>query len=146
MLVDDDGIINCNDPIIRLISTMNGGAEELKLATGVYQIGHFGSSHWPDGDVYKRWWEHWDEVEISPYGVCDGWEQIIEKWPMIRDDQSKRFIITLTPIIKEQQSPDGGWRWHKWGPYIGKHQQTQEYLYDEPHIDRVYVYHIYERI
>jgi hypothetical protein len=48
-------------------------------------------------------------------------------------------------VIKANQSHEGGWRWHKWGEYIGKYEPQYEYLYDEPEIEKVYVYHIYEK-
>lgn len=49
----------------------------------------------------------------------------------------------MTSIYKNQQPPVGGWRWHKWGSYIGTYESKHEYLYDED-IDMIYVYHIYE--
>lgn len=51
------------------------------------------------------------------------------------------------PFVKMErceQYPEGGWRWHKWGPYIGVQNPQCEYLYDEKNIDVVYTYHIYE--
>ena len=33
-----------------------------------------------------------------------------------------------------------GWRWHKWGPYIGTQDPQCEYLADEPEIKEVFVY------
>lgn len=47
--------------------------------------------------------------------------------------------VFFTPMVRAEQSPEGGWRWHKWGEYIGDHTPTAEYLYDEPEIERVYV-------
>ena len=34
----------------------------------------------------------------------------------------------------------GGWRWHKWGEYIGKHNPQYEYLDHESGIDYVLVW------
>ena len=36
------------------------------------------------------------------------------------------------------------WRWHKWGPYIGTKEPKCEYLYDEPEIDKVVIFELYE--
>lgn len=54
--------------------------------------------------------------------------------------------MILTPVRKADQTHDGGWRWNKWwGPYIGSQRPQFEYLYDEPEIDEVFCYHIYEK-
>ncbi len=67
-------------------------------------------------------------------------DQIIEKWPeLVTDDE--RYLIFLTEIRKEDQTI-GGWRWHKWGEYIGTQEPQHEYLYDEPNIQSIYVFQI----
>lgn len=81
---------------------------------------------------------HW----LSEYGVCDNWEQITARWPHLVADP-EAYFISMVEIRREHQSPDGGWRWHKWGEYIGTQKPEHEYLYDEKHIDVVYTYHIY---
>jgi hypothetical protein len=48
--------------------------------------------------------------------------------------------------MKANQPKEDGWRWRKWGQYIGALEPTCEYIADEPHIDKVYVYHIYEKV
>lgn len=78
------------------------------------------------------------------FGVCDTWEQITARWPELAADEEHAYLISVTPIRKADQSPEGGWRWHKWGPYIGDHEPRCEYLYQEPAIDQVYVFHIIE--
>jgi hypothetical protein len=135
--------------IFSVIAGNNEGPVTPKLVhTGIYEIGHFGSSDWPPGfehypdldfEVGKPW------EELNSYGVCDNYEQILTQCPGIVTSERK-FLITLTPILKLGQPAEGGWRWHKWGPYIGTHEITQEYLYDEPVVDQVYVYHIYEQL
>lgn len=76
------------------------------------------------------------------YGVCDNAEQILKKWSHLENGRQRHFI-TMTPISKEKQPPSDGWRWHKWGEYIGNHDIKCEYLYDEKDIEVVYVFHIY---
>lgn len=44
--------------------------------------------------------------------------------------------------MKEHEPPKDGWRWHKWGPYIGTQEPKAEYLYDEPTITLIYTYTI----
>lgn len=78
----------------------------------------------------------------NAYGVCDNVEQVIEMYKL--NDSEKQFTISMTPMRKEHQSENGGWRWHKWGEYIGTQESTAEYLYDEEKIDLIYVFDIYE--
>ena len=78
------------------------------------------------------------------YGVCDNYKQILKEYPELKKDKNRKFVVTLSSISKEGQSSDGGWRWHKWGKYIGKKKPMCEYIYDEPKIDEVMIFHIYE--
>lgn len=84
------------------------------------------------------------EPSLNSYGVVDSPEQLLEMYDFHADP--RKFFICLTPMFKGEQPSDGGWRWHKWGPYIGIHTPTCEYLYDEPEIDVVWVYHIRQLI
>lgn len=83
------------------------------------------------------------------YGVCDNASQVLDYFDSLRewhDDymKGKLFTILLTPIFREDQPEYGGWRWHKWGQYIGKFKSRCEYLYDEKGIDYVYCFDIVE--
>ena len=130
-LINGFSAVNHPDPILAAIAGLKGrDAMAKELAFGVYEVGHFGSSHWPPGfsNSYK-------------YGVCDNYEQVLEH---CKDFIEKvDCIITVTPIIRETEPDWGGWRWHKWGEYIGTQNPQHEYLYHDKHIDKVYVYHIY---
>lgn len=79
---------------------------------------------------------------LSPYGVCDSVSQLLEYYDFEADP--RKFSIAFTPVVKSQEPPRDGWRWHKWGPYIGTQTPRCEYIYDEPEINQVYLYHIYE--
>lgn len=79
----------------------------------------------------------------SNYGVCDNYEQVLNQYPELQNS-NKKFVVSLTPMTKSEEPESGGWRWHKWGEYIGEQNPTHEYLYDEPEIEEVFVYHIYE--
>ena len=48
-------------------------------------------------------------------------------------DVNKKYVIALTPVWQEKgnKGKGGGWRWHKWGEYIGKLNPQCEYLDDE---------------
>lgn len=60
---------------------------------------------------------------------------------LIKNEPNYKFILLLTPIINNHDtSLWGGWRWHKWGEYIGKHNPQYEYLDHETGIDYVLVW------
>lgn len=143
MLVDHEPVRR-PDLILDLVASVNGRANKTtKLATGVYEIPHFGSSNWPYG--VKTWKDTLtsEEEELDQYGVCDNWEQILEEYPVVATSPIRCFI-TVTPIIKAEQPQQWGWRWHKWGPYIGTKDPQYEYIAQEgPEIEKVYVFHIY---
>lgn len=84
--------------------------------------------------------------DIWNYGVCDNYQQLLDKCPEIVNSNERQFIVTLFQVDRDDQDEEGGWRWHKWGDYIGDETPTCEYLYDEPDIDRVYCYQVYEKV
>lgn len=60
---------------------------------------------------------------------------------LIKNEPNYQFILLLTPIINNHDTNSwGGWRWHKWGEYIGKHTPQYEYLDHETGIDYVLVW------
>lgn len=69
----------------------------------------------------------------SAYGVADDVDQIKEYFKNEIDDLNRKFIISGTPVYqdKSNKGKGGGWRWHKWGEYIGKLEPQCEYLDDE---------------
>jgi hypothetical protein len=80
-----------------------------------------------------------DRYKIFPnyekitYGVADNIEQIKEYYKEEVADTEKKYCLVLTPVWqkKEKKGKGGGWRWHKWGEYIGKLNPKFEYLDDE---------------
>jgi len=79
--------------------------------------------------------------EQSSYGVCDDWSQVVEQAPSLLTD-SRKFVIFIGEVVRAEQPEWGGWRWHKWGPYIGTKNPQHEYLYHDRDIDRVFCYRI----
>jgi hypothetical protein len=136
MLIDIP-INSLRDPLLDL---MAGGKRPVILRRGVYQIHHHGHSHWPPGFDHSYDVDH----RYDTYGVCDNVDQVLEKWPHI-EQSTDEFIITLTEIVRAEQPESGGWRWHKWGEYIGKHNPQHEYLFHEKDIDSVFCFHVYKR-
>jgi hypothetical protein len=133
----------------------------------MYEISHFSFDHclphtisFPDkvGEDFG-WWLVYPNVgenltpdarfaqhEFDCFGVCDSPDQFREhpvgKWII---ESETGFVVSFSKIVKANQSPEGGWRWHKWGPYIGVHEPKCEYIYDEgEEIQEVYCYHIYQ--
>lgn len=144
MLVNDDAAMRDNSGgILMMIASASGrplGAHRIR--DGVYEIGHFGSSHWPLGyEDHPRF----SDTNFGCYGVCDNVEQILAACPEIETSESRAFVITLTTIRRADEPREGGWRWHKWGEYIGTFKPAHEHIADETGIDEVFVYHVYER-
>jgi len=86
-------------------------------------------------------YDTYDEV-LYGYGVCDNAQQVIDKFEL--NSLEKQYTVILTPIFKEKEPPADGWRWNKWGEYIGIQKPTAEYIYDESEIDMVFVYSVYQ--
>jgi hypothetical protein len=85
--------------------------------------------------------------ELDAYGVVDSieqWKKIY--WPLMdpRHDGGRHFAVGFTTVRKSKQPRTGGWRWHKWGPYLGDHSPECEYLYNEPSIKRVETFVVVE--
>lgn len=82
------------------------------------------------------------ENTIDPYGIADNIEQIKAHYKeQIASNAS--IVIAVTEIKKENQPEEDGWRWEKWGEYIGTKNPQSTYIHDEPEIDSVFVYHVY---
>lgn len=144
MLIDEPLIAAYDHhPIFAALAAVHGKDGKTKrLQQGVYEVCHFGSSSFP-GPGYE---EYADLGEHNSYGVCDDAANLLEKMTVLQDP-SRQFVVTLTEVKRDlsNKGQGDGWRWHKWGPYIGKRTPTTEYLDDEPEIERVYVYHVYEK-
>lgn len=89
-------------------------------------------------EIYKKSRNSWS------FGVADNIEQIIECYNRNEDGFFKgNHVIFVKKIIKGH---NGGWRWHKWGAYIGTQNPHCEYLDDEPEINEVLIFSIYKVI
>jgi len=132
------------DPLLAVLARFEGIDTE-QLAEGVYQA-HLNWDHQISSYLFasRAFFDPvLDKHDIPEYGVCDGWEQILEQNPKLATIPEK-YIIHVTPIVRDQSNAGqgGGWRWHKWGEYIGAHEPQCEYLDDEPDIDKVFVFHV----
>lgn len=139
MLVEEPEVLAL-DPILQIMGSINPHTLNRRIKAGMYEVKHYGSSH------FLPSYEHYPEnIQVMNYGVCDYPEQLIERASSLETDPVRKFVVTFTRVTKASQPSDGGWRWHKWGPYIGDKKPTMEYLYDEPEIDEIFAFHIYER-
>lgn len=139
------------------------------LDTGVYRCGcdfNFGLKEFVETEnlSYKeryqamvREWSEPTREDLPPtpmdmecqYGVSDNIEQIKEYYKEWLDDPHSKWVITVTPVFQDKSNSGegGGWRWHKWGGYIGTLNPRCEYLDDEDFGEDfqgyVLCYHIY---
>ncbi len=108
------------------------------LETGIYQSSF--AFNFPKEEfleLQNLTWE--DEYKIFPnyskavYGVADNVNQIKEYYKEEIEDPKVKYAIGITPVEqnKENAGKGGGWRWHKWGKYIGELNPQYEYLDDE---------------
>lgn len=135
--------IQRSNPLLGIIAMMNGNDHKCtRVERGIYEIGHFnGDAHIPK-EVLK---DKYPTVEGVPeYGVCDDLANFMEKVGDQLEIDQRSFVVFMTPVLKSAQEPEGGWRWHKWEPYIGEHKPEAEYLYDEPFIEAVFCFSVYE--
>lgn len=85
-----------------------------------------------------------DFVGVPEYGVCDYPMQFIGKFGIKLVTDRRRFCVAFTHIEK-RPGEQGGWRWHKWGEYIGTGTPRHEYLDDEEEFENgVWVFSCYE--
>ena len=155
MLIDIDP--KFEDPVTGAICGAIAGNKSrvdfVRLQRGVYQIGHFNFNYMLPG--YPNDWEDFpdmpgpkDEYDDGPneYGVCDSPTQFMEALGDFLEADPGQFVVSLTLIRKKDDDPVGGWRWHKWGPYIGKQKRDGcEYLAQESTIEEIYCYHVYKK-
>ncbi len=77
-------------------------------------------------------------LELCPYGVCDSIKQFNAKYLHLLEDSAESYCVAFVEVRKDEQPSEGGWRWHKWGPYIGDGDPQFEYLYDEENFESVF--------
>lgn len=139
--------VTARDPVIDSISRVISGAEPVvtKLAHGIYQISHFNGEYEFVG-ITNTWPDLGTNYEFNCYGVCDSVENLLDKLGAVLATPDRNFFVTMVRVNRNPSNKGngGGWRWHKWGPYIGSFNSQCEYLDDEEGIDGVYCYHIYE--
>ena len=93
------------------------------------------------GNIYRSDW-------LNSYGVSPNLETIESIVCARLENEKDTYVVTALHVLKDPNNygKGGGWRWHKWGEYIGtdpKVQPTTEYLDNEDGFkDGVWCYHI----
>lgn len=119
------------------------GAGPTQLEPGVFRCENFNFNFYIKKNLADEYPDFESKIACN-YGICDSPEQFLKLYGDVLRESPRKFCVALTEIVRADQPAHGGWRWHKWGPYVGEHELTCEYLFDESHIERVFVYHIYE--
>lgn len=103
----------------------------------------------PEQVFYKPAWQdylarkqEYDDDTLSATGVVDSPQQLLDLYDFEKDP--RKFVISLVKVRREDQPPQQGWRYHRWGDYYGTQKPEFEYLYDDKHIDHVFTFHIYQ--
>lgn len=131
--------------------------------TGVYMtsLSHYGIESWCKQRAFYDTKKFKDMIHNIPigdlttymdtdlnawtYGVADNLEQIVHFYKNDRDNYFRgNHVIFVREILKDSTAPCCGWRWHKWGEYIGTQNPKCEYLNDEPEIEKVLCFSIYK--
>lgn len=117
------------------------GASPRRIGTGLFVDCGFNFGNCVDKTGLD---EHWfDESDPIPaYGVADSVEQFLEKFKTIIEASDYGYAVGFTEVNRSEQSREGGWRWHKWGEYIGKREPQCEYLHDEPDIESIVTFSV----
>lgn len=135
-----------------ILSLIGHGAEPVVLEPGVILIDHWSldlliwGRNAPEMYMGYPWFGEGVD-DLWCYGVCDSPEQFLNRYRDKLRQDPRTFCIGFTHVAKDpsNKGKGGGWRWHKWGPYIGDGEPTTEYLDDEEGFAQgVFTYHIYQ--
>lgn len=122
------------------------------LPDGYYMIRHFSADPLANvegiwkylQDQEEKWWsdpDHWyqrlhEAIGCGDSFVCDSPQQFYERHHAALEEIVPFDVsVWFTHVAKNPVSEGGGWRWRKWGEYIGDGEPTREYLDDEPEFD-----------
>ena len=121
--------------LVDLKECCRGGFD--KIETGIY--GKMSGCY----SGFSNWNVDYENYECIECGVADNIEQVKKKYKKLIAKKRNRYVIGFE-ILRKKHAEKNGWRWHKWGRYIGKQKPQCEYLYDEPIIEEIIIYDIYK--
>lgn len=116
-----------------------------RVYPGVY-LAHINFDKEIDDLIVNRWPSFDFEIAdwFNAYGVVDSWTQL----PLTYlESDPRNLLVFLGRHTKAEQPAEGGWRWHKWGPYLGifrEQVKQNEYLHDTPDVVEVWSYQTVE--
>lgn len=79
---------------------------------------------------------------VDNCGICDHPAQIKEYFKFL-ENSDKKYIALVNPIYQKNEK-ERCFRYRKAGRYIGKQDLRNEYLYDDTHIEKIYLFSIFE--
>lgn len=137
-----DEILVTNDPIARVMCY-----QPVRVSEGVYtNCGH----NFENCLAFRQDWResYYEGAPGEPpsYGVADSVEQFMERFGEFIRTSPHKYAVGFTEVRRTDQPESGGWRWHKWGEYVGKHEAQHEYLHDEQGIDSVVTFSVVRRM
>jgi hypothetical protein len=147
------GIIPTNkpiDPILKMIADMNGQDADIKcIQTGFY-TSPLNFSSIVENNIGRtlpldQKYPSFKDPYLGEFGICDTPQQFIDKYFKRLFYDNRILVVGFAHISKDtsNKGKGGGWRWHKWGEYVGEGNPQCEYLDDEEDFaDGVYVYTI----
>lgn len=83
------------------------------------------------------------EVYLTKDSTYDFFTRGKRLYKFLTEHPDAVYFIRFTPVFNHHNGTIGGWRWHKWGTYLGKHTPQREYLDEETNIDYVLLWHLY---
>lgn len=138
MLADIE--LKTHDPDLRMILDMLG-SHPTHVRTGVYTDCGFNF----DNHVGDDWDPYFYDDDVPSYGVADSIEQFFEVYGHKIETSERFYAVGFTEVLRSEQPSKGGWRWHKWGEYVGLRLPQFEYLHDEPEIESVVTFSVVRR-
>lgn len=134
--------------LLGAIGSGRGGGTPEQVEPGLFKCGHWNF----DAYLSPEWTRDWDfEGEESrgmppEYGVCDSIGQFKRKYfDKLSSDPKHEYVVSFVHIQKALEPQQNGWRWCKWGEYVGEKEPKYEYLAHEPEITEVYTFHVYRK-
>lgn len=112
-------------------------------------------------------YELYSRYTALPYGISDNASQVLDNlyhalevyltkdstydffsrgkriYKSLTERPDAVYFVGFTPIFNHHNGAIGGWRWHKWGTYLGKYTPKYKYLDEEKNIDYVLVWRLY---
>lgn len=118
---------------VNLHAALEGILDETARSFGVLDPMHKGMPTVRDHKWLRR--------VYSAFGVADNIQQVLDKLSAFINHPTRTFVLG---VVWNKKDRGDNFRWHKWGPYIGIQEPQCEHFKDEPTVDRVMFYHLYE--